>query len=54
MKLRKALALLLCMAMILAFAGCTISIEVTDPSALAMLASAGITAAGEDLSLIHI
>ena len=37
MKAKKILALLICAAMVLAFAGCTVSIEVTDPAALAML-----------------
>lgn len=39
MKAKKLISLLLAAAMLLAFAGCTIEIEITDPEALAMLAA---------------
>lgn len=39
MKAKKILALLLCAAMLLAFAGCTVSIEISDPEALSALAA---------------
>ena len=47
MKAAKYIALLLCAAMVLAFAGCTIQIEVTDPAALAMLTTVSAPAGAE-------
>ncbi len=47
MKARKLMALLIAAAMLLAFAGCTVQIEVTDPAALAMLTSVGSAVAAE-------
>ena len=45
MKAKKLIALLLAAAMLLAFAGCTIEIEITDPEALAMLTAVSVDTA---------
>lgn len=45
MKAKKLIALLICAAMLLAFAGCTVSIEITDPEALSMLTAVSAPAA---------
>ena len=45
MKAKKLIALLLAAAMLFAFAGCTIEIEITDPEALAMLTAVSVDAA---------
>lgn len=43
MKAKKILALVICAAMLLAFAGCTVSIEINDPEALNMLTAINTT-----------
>lgn len=43
MKAKRILALVICAAMLLAFAGCTVSIEITDPEALNMLTAINTT-----------
>lgn len=48
MKAAKYIALLLCAAMVLAFAGCTVQIEVTDPAALAMLTTVSVPAGADE------
>lgn len=54
MKAKKLIALLLAASMLLAFAGCTIEIEITDPAALAALASAVEAAPATDFAEVQV